>query len=154
MGRKIGLAAMRAADVPRQLAEQKCPEFSDNPWTTLSKPTKVSIVSTAGLLHRGDRPFGIGGADYRVLDRESDADILMSHISTNFDRSGFAQDLNVVFPVDRLVELQSAGSIAEVARFHYSFMGATDPAQLEPAALQLADVMLAEAVNVALLVPV
>ena len=51
----------------------------------------------------------------------------MSHISTNFDRTGFQQDINVVFPVDRLRELAARGTIGSVADFHYSFMGATAP---------------------------
>lgn len=145
---------MRATDVPAFLAEMACPTIAENPWTTPRLPPKVSVVSTAGLVHRGERPFGLGGADYRVLDRQSDADLLMTHVSTNFDRSGFAQDLNVVFPVDRLVELEQAGTIAQCARYHYSFMGATEPERLEPAAKQLAAVMQQDEVDVALLIPV
>ena len=51
----------------------------------------------------------------------------MSHISVNFDRSGFQQDLNVVFPVERLREMAADGEIGSVAD---SFMGATDPEQM------------------------
>lgn len=29
----------------------------------------------------------------------------MSHISANFDRTGFQQDWNIVFPLDRLRDL-------------------------------------------------
>ena len=64
----------------------------------------------------------------------------MSHVSTNFDRTGFQQDHNVVFPIDRLNELAEEGEVGSVASIHYSFMGATHPAKLERAAHQLARV--------------
>ena len=78
----------------------------------------------------------------------------MSHISTNYDRSGFQQDWNVVFPLDRLHELAQKGVIGSVARFHYSFMGATHPAQMETAARTLAGLLKKDGVDAALLVPV
>ena len=55
----------------------------------------------------------------------------MSHISVNYDRTGFQEDRNVVFPIDRLRELAAEG-IGSVAIPIISFMGATDPIQMEP----------------------
>jgi D-proline reductase (dithiol) PrdB len=78
----------------------------------------------------------------------------MSHISTNFDRTGFQQDWNVVFPLDRLRELVASGKVGSLAQFHYSFMGATDPVALEPRARELAHIMKTEGVDAALLIPV
>jgi D-proline reductase (dithiol) PrdB len=78
----------------------------------------------------------------------------MSHISTNFDRTGFQQDWNVVFPLDRLRELAGEKVIGSVAAYHYSFMGATDPARLEVAARSLARIMKNDGVDAVLLVPV
>ncbi len=78
----------------------------------------------------------------------------MSHVSLNFDRTGFQQDLNVIFPIDRLNEMAAAGEIASVAQFHYSFMGATDPERMEDAAREMAGHLKADNVNVVLLVPV
>ena len=65
-------------------------------------------------------------------------DLIMSHISNNFDRTGFQQDLNVVFPIDRLRELAADGTIGSVARYHYAFMGATPPTDQAPVAKDLA----------------
>ncbi len=62
----------------------------------------------------------------------------MSHISTNFDRTGFQQDWNVVFPLDRLRELADRKVIGSLADYHYSLMGATDPRQMEETARGLA----------------
>ena len=116
---------------------------------------RVAVVSSAGLGRRGDRPFGPGAVDYRVLPADTDAnDILMSHISVNYDRTGFQQDLNIVYPVERLKEMADSGEIGGVAAHHYSFMGASDPVPMEPFANDVADAMRAEGVDTALLVPV
>ena len=47
---------------------------------------------------------------YRVLDGAR-RDYLVGHWSPNFDASGVALDLNVVFPLDRLDELAAQGRI-------------------------------------------
>ncbi|MFK7916448.1 MAG: glycine/sarcosine/betaine reductase selenoprotein B family protein [Ilumatobacter sp.] len=102
------------------------PEF-DPHSTALRKPlseAKVAIVTTAGLKHRGDvELWQPGDGSYTVL--PSDArDLQLSHFSPNFDRSGIAADLNVVYPIDRLHEMADAGVIGSVAERHLSFMGA------------------------------
>jgi D-proline reductase (dithiol) PrdB len=78
----------------------------------------------------------------------------MSHVSVNFDRTGFQQDLNVVFPIDRLRELAAEGRVGAVANFHYSFMGATDIEALEPKATELAGLLKKDQVDAVLLSPV
>jgi D-proline reductase (dithiol) PrdB len=116
---------------------------------------RVAIITTAGLTTRADTRFGIGSSDYRVIPADVSAgDLVMSHASVNYDRSGFQQDLNVVFPIDRLKELAEDGVIGSVANFHYSFMGATDPESIEPAAAQLAGLLKKDAVDAVLLTPV
>jgi D-proline reductase (dithiol) PrdB len=81
-------------------------------------------------------------------------ELVMSHVSTNFDRTGFQRDLNVVFPVDRLRELADEGVIGSVASFHYSFMGASDPADMEADARHLARMLKEDDVTAALQLPV
>lgn len=134
-----------------------CPTFKTTPWAPgppLSK-RRLVLVSTAGLHRRADRPFEPGAADYRVIPADTAADdLIMTHISTNFDRIGFQQDINVVFPLDRLRELVGRGIIGSLAHYHYSFMGATDPLQLEDTARDLARIMKNDGVNAVLLVPV
>jgi D-proline reductase (dithiol) PrdB len=78
----------------------------------------------------------------------------MSHVSTNFDRSGFQQDWNVLFPLDRLRELRDQGVIGSVAEYHYSFMGAHDPVPMESTARSLAALLKKDSVDAALLIPV
>lgn len=147
---------MRADQVPKSLVEMPCPEGME-PAAVKGPPLgkrRVALISTAGLMHAGDRPFSLGSADYRVIDTEDTRPLQMSHISTNFDRSGFAQDLNVVFPLDVLKELADEGQIGSVARYHYAFMGATEPKHLEPAARDLAGVLAGDGVDLACLIPV
>ncbi len=134
-----------------------CPGFESTAFTRGPKLSqrKVAIISTAGLHLRNDRPFGLGASDYRLIPRQaSSKDLVMSHISTNFDRSGFQMDVNLVFPLDRLCELADAGFIGSVAAYHYSFMGATDPSAMKETAQNLAGIMRKDGVNAVLLVPV
>lgn len=147
---------MRTEQVPKSLAEAPCPEGL-TPAAVAGPPLhqrRVAFVSTAGLMHAGDRPFSLGSADYRVIDTEDPRPLQMSHISTNFDRSGFAQDLGVVFPLAALQELENDGRIGSVARFHYAFMGATEPQRMEPAARDLAAVLAGDDVDLVCLIPV
>ena len=116
---------------------------------------RVAIVTTAGLTTRPDTRFGMGSSDYRGIPADIDAgDLIMSHASVNYDRSGFQQDLNVIFPIDRLKELDEDGVIGSVADFHYSFMGAIGAESLEPAAAQLAVLLKKDSVDAVLLTPV
>lgn len=139
------------------LAGLACPEFEVTPFVkapALSK-ARVAIISTAGLARRSDAAFEGGAAGYRVIPGDTaSSDLVMSHVSLNFDRTGFQQDLNVIFPIDRLNEMATAGEIGSVAEFHYSFMGATDPEKMEDAARDVAMHLKADKVDVALLVPV
>jgi len=147
---------MRAEEVPESLLAMPLPSFDHTPWAAGSAPgdARVALISTAGLMHDGDPPFTLGSADYRVIDADSERPLRMSHISTNFDRSGFLQDPEVVVPLQRLGELEADGAIGSRARYHYSFMGATDPADLEPAAEELAGVLEGDDVTAAVLAPV
>jgi len=147
---------MREEQVPEHLLSVPCPEFQTQPWQegVPLKDRRVALISTAGLMHKSDRPFSLGHVDYRIIDIHSDLPLVMTHVSTNFDRSGFVQDHNLVLPLDRLNEMSDAGDIGSVASFHYSFMGATEPEKMEPAARLLAKSLSADEVDLALLIPV
>lgn len=151
----------RLTDMPEaealHLRRIECPTYDDTPLLAGRKLAgrRVAIISTAGLHRRGDRPFRPGDGSYRVIPAETPANsLVMSHISVNFDRTGFQQDLNTVFPIDRLRELVSDGTVGAMADVHYSFMGAFPPAAAEPHAQHLAGLLKADKVDAALLVPV
>ena len=78
----------------------------------------------------------------------------MSHQSVNFDRTGFQEDHNVVFPLDRLRELAREGAIGGVADYHYSFMGAAPIRKLEAKTREIARLLKNDRVDAVLLTPV
>jgi D-proline reductase (dithiol) PrdB len=158
---KGGLGMARLERIPEAMAaylrSTPLPEFETTPYVR-GRPLserRVAIVSTAGLHRRGDLPFGPFATDYRVIPGDiASGDLLMSHLSVNFDRSGYQQDWNVVFPIDRLRELAERGTIGALADFHYSIMGAAEPSELRDSATNLADLLMRDAVDAVLLVPV
>jgi D-proline reductase (dithiol) PrdB len=141
----------------QHLLDLPCAVNADSPWTAGPRrgTARVALITSAGLSLRSDDTFRPGASDYRVIPASVDSgDIIMSHVSTNFDRTGFQQDINVVFPIDRLRELAADGVIGSVADFHYSFMGATEPEKLEGKARELAGLLKEDRVNAVLLTPV
>jgi D-proline reductase (dithiol) PrdB len=134
------------------------------PGSTLRKPLpdcRVALVTTAGLVPRGTRPFDLGrlGGDptFRIIPADAALSALeLHHRSQAFDRTAAAADVNVAFPLERLRACAEAGDVGEVAPRHLSFMGSiTAPARLRkehaPAA---ADLLVEDKVDVALLAPV
>ena len=135
-----------------------CSGFEDRkPWVAgppLSK-RRVAIVSTAALTVRQDAVFQRDATDYRVIPGDvAPADLIMSHISVNFDRTGFQQDVNICFPLERLRELAAEGVIGSVANYHFTVSGASNPLDLEASAREIAGVMQADQVDTVLLVPI
>jgi D-proline reductase (dithiol) PrdB len=136
---------------------QDLPDFGPTPFVPGPplRERRVAIVTTSGVHSRSDRPFDIGAADYRVIPGDTPAgELIMSHVSVNFDRSGFQEDINVVFPLDRLRELEMGGVIGSISDFHYSFMGAAPIRALETKARELAALLRKDRVDAVLLTPV
>jgi D-proline reductase (dithiol) PrdB len=100
------------------------PTFDHLAWVTpkpLSQST-VAIVTSAALYAAGDDAFTSVDTSYRIIDRDR-RDLVLGHWSPNFDHTGVALDLNVVYPIDRLEELAAQGVIGAVAPRHVSFAG-------------------------------
>lgn len=119
---------------------------------------RVAIVTTAGLKPSGGvelwRPTD---ASFTVLPASA-RDVQLSHFSPNFDRTGIIQDLNVVYPADRLNELAAAGVIGSVNERHVSFMGAQFDATfstiIHDTGPEAAQLLLDDGVDVVLLTPI
>ncbi len=141
----------------KRMLGQELPDFGAAPWATgpALASRRIALITTAGLHRRDDRPFGAGSAEYRVIPGATEsADLVMSHGSTNFDRSGFQLDINTVFPIDRLRECRDDGVIGEIADFHYAFMGATHPELMAAAAADVAGLLKADKVDGVIFCPV
>ncbi len=105
-------------------ADLETPVF-DTVAFTRPKPLRdatVAIVTSASLHHPDDDDFAPADTGYRVLSAER-RDYVLGHWSPNFDATGFALDLNTVFPIDRLDELADQGVIGGVAAEHLSYAG-------------------------------
>ena len=72
--------------------------------------------------HEDDKDFDPVDTGFRTLDRDR-RDIIVGHWSPNFDASGVALDINVVYPIDRLEELAELGKIGAVSDIHLSVAG-------------------------------
>jgi len=134
------------------------------PWTQLAKPLsecRVALVSSAAQVLPDQAPFDAdargGDCSFREIPSESACGAFRdTHPSTHFDHTGLLADLNVAFPLDRVRELAECRRIGDVAPRHLSFCGAiTAPGRLrKESAPAAADLLLADGVDVALLLPV
>jgi D-proline reductase (dithiol) PrdB len=151
----------RIEDIPQPTRDVvlalPCPELQGSPWV-VPKPLsecRIAILTSAALMHRSDVPFPAGTAEFRTLPASlAPADILMSHISINFDRVGFQRDINIAYPIDRLRELAADGTIGAVADTHYSVMGSTDPVTMSETADGIVGLLKQQEVDAVLLCPV
>lgn len=152
---------VRLSDVvPAQretLTNLDCPEMPPpdiQPASALSD-CRVALISSAGLMQRNSDNVPGNAADYRTIGHNTPTnDLLMNHVSVNFDRTGFAEDINCVLPrapLDALVERKLIGSAATE---HYSFMGATAPGKMQDSVQQLTKVLKRQHVNTVCLLPV
>jgi len=151
----------RLEDIPEPtrtaVRDIPCPSFTTTPFAAGPKLSerRIAIVSSAALIRRGDTPFPFGSGEYRAVPGSWDtADILISHVSINFDRAGLQRDVNVVYPIDRLREMAADGTIGSVADTHYTVMGSTDPDSMVASADGIAAALHADRVTGVVLAPV
>ena len=129
------------------------------PQAALARPLSactLAMVTSAGIHCRGDQPFGREDPTFRVIPSAAGAaDLLQSHSSLAFDKTGFIRDVNVVFPIDRLAELVAAGRVGRLGPHHYSVMGALpDVTRVrDETAPELAARLVDDGVDVVLLTP-
>jgi len=117
----------------KRLVDSYAPwESQDIPWTPVTRPlflSQVSLVTTAGVHHKTQTPFDMqdpnGDPTYREIGAETPlSDLMITH--DYYDHTNADKDMNIVFPLDRLNELQQEKMIGRVADWHYSFMGHID----------------------------
>lgn len=99
------------------------------PWTPFVKELsrcKIAIVTTAGVHLKNQQPFDMVDHDGDPTFREVPRDASRSSITIThkyYDHTDADKDINIVFPIDRFLEMKERGEIGEVAESHYSFMG-------------------------------
>jgi D-proline reductase (dithiol) PrdB len=137
------------------------------PWTILSKPlgqASFALITSAGISLKTDKPFDMerekkeptwGDPSYREIPRETttkDIDLNHLHITKKY----ILEDMNVVFPLERMKELEQEGVIGRFAETSYSFYGFQWQGTpfLDQAISPMADRMRKEGVDAVLLTPV
>lgn len=124
------------------------------------REARVALVTTGAVYAPGQEPFDCekkgGDASFRVIPKDADVAALgIAHKSDAFEQTGFLADRNLGFPLDRLREMEAAGTIGSLAPRAISFMGSISaPGRLvKEAAPDAASLFLEDGVDVALLVP-
>lgn len=113
--------------------------FETAPWAPLRRPLReatVALVSTGGVyIEEQQEAYNTDGdPSYRVIPRDTPRERLgIAH--THYDTSGARRDINVVFPYERMRELEEEGVIGALAERCYGFMGFI-PRPLVPALMQ------------------
>ena len=80
------------------------PNIEEHSWINpkASKDRKVSVVSTAAVSNRGEKPFSWLARDYRTI-KKTDRDLVMTHVAAEYDRTAWQQDLNTIMPVQGVI---------------------------------------------------
>ena len=108
------------------------------PLAKLEKPLaqcKVCFVSTSGVQPKTSLPFDtvhpVGDYTFRRVPSNSQVDDLEIH-QLKYPTFGATEDLNVIFPIERLRDLVQEKQIGELTENFYTFIGYNmDPQQLE-----------------------
>jgi D-proline reductase (dithiol) PrdB len=105
---------------------RKCVPFT--PFDRELQKSTIAIVTAAGVHLKDQEPFNIadelGDLSYRVIPQDVQSDQLMiTH--HHYDHADADQDINVVFPIDVLREMETEGFIGGVALKHIGYMGYT-----------------------------
>lgn len=131
------------------------------PLAKLKKPigeSRLTFVSTAGVQLRNSLPFDtshpVGDYTFRRVPSDSKVTDLDIH-QLKYPTSGAEEDLNVIFPIERLEELVSDKYIGALTKNFFSFIGYNmDPERLERTlAEDIAEAVEAEKPDVVLLAP-
>ena len=105
---------------------RKCVPFT--PFDRELSKSTVALVTAGGVHLKNQDSFNIadelGDLTYRIIPEDVIADDLMvTH--HHYDHSDADKDINVVFPIDALRDLQADGFIEGTARKHVGYMGYT-----------------------------
>ena len=122
------------------------------PLAKLAKPLaecRICFVSTSGVQPKDSLPFDtvhpVGDYSFRRVPSDAFVDQLEIH-QLKYPTFGAQQDLNVIFPIERLRELVQAKIIGSLTQSFFTFIGYNmDPARLESTlAEDIADAVLYE----------
>ena len=94
--------------------------YDSSPWTPFSKSLAqgcIALISSAGIFREDQEPFdpwAVNDLSIRVIPKDTPLHKLRLH-QNYFDHRDAVRDLNCVFPVERLQELERSGHIGRLA---------------------------------------
>lgn len=126
------------------------------PWAPLRKPlseSTVVLLTTGGVHLRSDKPFNLNSdSTFRVIPRNArPGELAISHQA--YDRTDALKDINLVFPIERLRELEAEHVIGRLADENYGFGLEGNAKKLMPSIKEVARRISGAGVDLALLVP-
>jgi D-proline reductase (dithiol) PrdB len=143
------------------------PEFAEAPDLS---DARVALISMAGVYTETQKTFStspgevdpkylnqgfrqMGDASFRSISSNENPAVL--HIAyPDLDTVGAEQDINTIFPIIRLQQLEEEHYIGSIAKAHLSFMGyLPNPGELNAEAKAAAALLLEDDVNLTLLTP-
>ena len=102
-------------------------ENGSAPWTPITKDlakSKVVLISSSGAHLKDQAAFNPIKNDltFREIPKDVDAgDLKISH--DFYDHTDAEKDINCVFPIERMRELEQEGFIGELSEINFTFMG-------------------------------
>lgn len=138
-------------------------EFSDSPWTRLTAPAsqcRLALVTTGGVHLLSQSPFNMqdpsGDPTFREIPADtSHKNLMITH--DYYDHSDADKDINIVFPIERVLDLKKFGDIGDVNHRHFSFMGHITNQHVQTlmsdTAPQVAAALKADRVDIVILIP-
>lgn len=122
---------IKYVDVTRALFPDQPPyQWTENisaPWTPIVKPlaeSRVALISSGGVYRRDQPPFKPDKNDITFREIPADTDVRELRISHDYyDHSDAEQDVNCVFPIERMRELAAEGYLGSLSEKHFTFMG-------------------------------
>lgn len=105
---------------------RKCVPFT--PFERELAKSNIAIVTAAGVHLREQEPFNIademGDLGFRIIPPDANlSQLMVTH--HHYDHTDADADINVVFPLDLLRELEAEKVIGGLARKHIGYMGYT-----------------------------
>lgn len=132
--------------------------FDSSPWTAFQKPlseARIALLTTGGAYVRdAQEPFIDDDPSFRVIPSATPvSDLAIFH--EHYDKSNAEKDINVIFPIDRLREMEKEQRIGSIAASGFGFMGYVVgdniPRLIEETAPEAARILLDENVDAALI---
>ncbi len=120
----------------------------------------MALITTGGVHLKSQVPFDMlnpsGDPSYREIPADTPVERLT--IAHNYyDHSDADRDLNVLFPLERLRELEQFGEVGKVNHRHFSFMGHITGQQIDvlvnETVPQVIDALVEDSVDAVLLTP-